>query len=383
MYFVSVPAAACDDQTGDIPDNAPPKSQKADLKLVAPSKASAVETEPPEPDPSSLAARILQMHATAEPEEKPGCRPPRFVGDQDDTSFEVPGVLKRGASPPRKPGLDPEPVPPPVTAPPGPSAGTGPSFKAMLISTIFALSAAGAAVMVFWPSSSETPADNRQVATELISAEPTIEGLIDADATANRTANAQNSSGPSSDQIAAAKQRIRLAFADSGRGISSAASQAAVASAPARDADKVQARLAPVPSGPAPTLSPHQPAPFPQVASTRATAFAIPALSATGQTAQTTLTLAPEEQQPGAAASLEGEPARSEPVIAQDPDYPNSGKILASVNLRQSEDKDGQILTTIPAGTEVSFDTCGTWWCGVSFEGQKGFVGQKFLERGQ
>ena len=153
MYFVSVPAAACDDQTGSHPDNASQNTAKADLRLVAPAETPVSDPDPSiEGDPSALAARILQLHATSETEERANCRPPKLVGDHEDPAIEMPGILKRSDPLHKSAGLDPMPVPQPrVARRRAADTRSGPSFKTLLACAILAVSVTGPAVYLFVP----------------------------------------------------------------------------------------------------------------------------------------------------------------------------------------------------------------------------------------
>ncbi|WP_422375998.1 SH3 domain-containing protein [Roseibium sp.] len=386
MYFVSVPAAACDDQPGSPPDNASKNTSKTDLRLVetpAPFAAGPLATT--ETDPSALAARILQLHATSETFERRNRRPPKLVGDSEETAFDIPGVLKRDDTSSENVKLAPSPVPQPDTFEVSVSARSGPSFKALLASTVLAVSAVGSAVFLLIPTSPAPVADSRNVETQVIATEPTIESLIDADRSAIAVDKPTQSDAPSQAEITRAKNRIRDAFAASG---TVSDTTATLASSQQRnqvaDIGKEQSRLRT--SGPDQqgTVSPHVPSSLPRLASTDASTIALPAYAVAAQNDVPAIAEPPKfETGTLPAAETLTEPVTSPQTDTQIEGYPNTGTIQASVNLRQSDDKDGVILTTIPAGTEVRYDSCGTWWCGVSYEGQTGFVGQKFLQRAQ
>lgn len=60
---------------------------------------------------------------------------------------------------------------------------------------------------------------------------------------------------------------------------------------------------------------------------------------------------------------------------------PKSGTTTATVNLRETEDKNAKIVAVLPEGTEVRYSDCSKWWCNVAHGGKSGYVGQKFLAR--
>ncbi|WP_269582526.1 SH3 domain-containing protein [Roseibium sp. Sym1] len=388
MYFVSAPAAACEDFAGIHSDNAPKKIKKTDLKLVPNIQGSqAAKVDGPVATSDTLAAKILEMHAASSSPEQAACRPPKLKGVSDDPAFEMPGVLKRPEKKITASSLRPDPVPQPVTGRPvfG-GLRKHPGFKILLVGTLLVLSAGGLAA--FYSPGAPIGDGERTVPTERIAAEPTIESLIAGSTPSGQKAAGTLDSGtPTAEQIARAKDRIRNAFQESGRSADlNTDPTLPLSTPPARDQDgKVQARLTTPAADPSRTASPHTPRGSQRVTSDRA-ALAIAASAAAasnrpGSAAVATTTLQTAEEQPvpplhnaSEAAGLPGTPASSEA-------YPNTGRTTAAVNFRRTEDKNAEVLGTIPAGTEVSFDSCGTWWCGVVHEGRKGFVGQKYLER--
>jgi len=400
MYFVPAPAAACDDFPGTSPDNAPkPKqTQKTELKLVPNASPGSTGSAPigptPEPDTdqSSLAARILQMHASADTAGQTGCRPPKLVGAPEDQSLDLPGILKRQASHSAPAGLTPQSVPHPSKGS-GASARTGPGFPALLASTVViaALAAGG-----LYAASGHlfNGQQSRTVASQSIVAEPTIESLIAKDAAAQApSANTENLN-PSPQQIAQAKDRIRRAFHASGALAHTSEDYSRPLSnrlgPEARDGDKNQARLVRPPSSTDLTPSPHASEPVSPIAVTAAgTTIAATRAVSPAQNGSVSVTpgptspIGPAETAAPVAAANEASDTSARAVLPDDGDYPNTGTVTASVNFRQSEDNDATVLGVIPAGTDVRYDTCGPWWCGIVHQGQTGFVGQKFLERTQ
>lgn len=384
MYSVIAPANSCDISTSYRPDNVTAKPPKKDLKLVHTTDTAAIALQDPEPlDASKIAAKILHMHATSEDADIKEARKPKLLDGHEEADLEIPGVFRRPResfdAPPQ------EPTAAPLSDAIKLKARSGlqdPKSKMFLISAIL-IAAIGSAGFAIGMAAANKPVeeDSRLVTTEAISAEPTIEGLIAEDAASPVGAPALHYSGATTAQLENAKERIRLAFAERG------------------------------------TLSTPQVAPlYPQTNDTMPSGSEQPTLTlgdnATGVdaiagsnaqavTAGTTATLAPSITEPASQpeARLQKEttlqsasgdspetasvtPATTDvPASAGSTDYPNKGTITASVNLRKSEDKDGTILAVIPAGTDISFNICGTWWCGVDFNGQTGFVGKKFIEQ--
>ncbi|WP_298957759.1 SH3 domain-containing protein [uncultured Roseibium sp.] len=383
MYSVIAPANSCDISTSYRPDNVTTKPPKKDLKLVHTTDTAALALQDPEPlDASKIAAKILHMHATSEEAAIKEARKPKLLDGHEEPDLEIPGVFRRprdsSETTPPKPAV----VPLPHAIKQKAKSGLqDPKSKMFLISGLL-IAVIGSAGFAIGMAAANKPVeeDARLVTTEAISAEPTIEGLIADDAASPVSATPVHSSGATTAQIENAKERIRLAFAERG------------------------------------TLTTPQVAPlYPQTNDTRPSGSEQPTLdlgdkaigvdAIAGNNAQqvaagTTATIAPSlaEPAPQPETPLQSDPTlRTTPVeltetasvtpkTTSDPgtagtDYPNKGTITASVNLRKSEDKDGTILAVIPAGTEISFNTCGTWWCGVDFDGQTGFVGKKFIER--
>ncbi len=76
---------------------------------------------------------------------------------------------------------------------------------------------------------------------------------------------------------------------------------------------------------------------------------------------------------------------RVNPVTAggdADSQTSQSGHVTASVNLRGDDKKDAQILAVVPEDAEVKVGACDKWWCAVTYEGQTGFVGVKYVKTG-
>lgn len=394
MYFVSAPAAACDDFRAITPDNASNQNNRTDLKLVASEPtASLPPAEGPasEPDldtdPGALAARILQMHAASDAPEQPGCPAPKLIGTTEDPALDLPGILQRRTGPAAALRLDPDVVPQLAPAAIPEASRSGPGFVPLLASTAVLAVLLGGGFYVFSSSLPGQSQETRLVQTQEITPAPTIESLIAEDTAA------QEDNAPNAQQVANAKDRIRRAFHASGTaahvpGASSEASLDAGAASMMEDG-KIQARLAPNSPQSIATRSPHSDGSTLRLA-TAATDLQLPASglsgpqSAAGPTPTGTPSALPGAPAPQAAADdTTVVTASLEETAVVDGSYPHQGVISAAVNMRQSDDKDAPVLEVIPAGTEVRYDACGPWWCGVTHQGKTGFVGQKFLTRTQ
>lgn len=398
MYFVSAPAAACDDLQGFVPDNATKHSPKTDLKLISTTSVSHLRPiENTEISSDILAARILQMHASSDTPEKAACPPPKLIGDTEDPVFEMPGVLQRAERPDRKgpsPRLEPDPVPQPRTAARASAARrTHPGTKTLVAGTAAVVTIAGLAGLWAFGDTPDTGI-TRTVATQNIVAEPTIEGLIAADVSAGQDPDSTSANGaPTAEQIARAKDRIRNAFHASGRPAHTADDLARPLNNSTAQADdgKIQARLAIPPRVEEQTASPHAGLDSQTLASASGTLPVepdAPAVASSGAEPATVTVQPPAspsaiQEAPTGEAPTAAAPTDVSGTAAGSGDYPNTGTVTAAVNFRRTGDKDADVLGIIPANTEVSYDTCGSWWCGVIHNGQPGFIGQKYLERSQ
>ena len=224
MYSVTAPANTCDFPEGHDPDNAP---QKNELKLVVPTilprtmksllaKPKFTQWRQTQVLTPALAAKILQMHATADELKPTASRRPTLTGATDEAGFDMPGVLRTPVRGSRNIGLQPEQVPAPAAV--SKAAANfrhGPSFRTLLISTLVIVGVgAGAVYLSLSDLLAGKEADSRTVQTQLINTEPTIESLIAGadpeyqgrtDLTATPTASAE--------QVKSAKDRIREVFA--------------------------------------------------------------------------------------------------------------------------------------------------------------------------
>ena len=395
MYSVTAPATACDFPEGHDPDNAP---QKNGLKLVVPTAAlngddapdnvpdNHAKTEDTDPDATTLAAKVLQMHATSADLKPTTSRRPTLSGETDEAGFDMPGVLRTPLRGTHTAGLQPEHVPAPAkVAKAADSFRQGPSFRTLLVSTLLIVGiGSGAVAFSLSGLLGGKTSGSRTVETQQINAATTIESLIAGvesefegrtDLTAEPKASAE--------QIKLAKDRIRQVFAS--RPTASLAPEDPsnpVGHDAGKAADgKIQARLAP-----------RQPAPVkitPQAAQTNSAVVASAAVaSPAADVNPVSNALSPKADARTATASVSAPfpaPAPAPAPVAVDANtsgdaFPHAGKIKSSVNLREAQNKDATVLAVIPAGTEVRYSSCGDWWCGVQYDGKTGYVGENFLE---
>ncbi|MEM9630060.1 MAG: SH3 domain-containing protein [Pseudomonadota bacterium] len=403
MYSVIAPAAGCDNQQGHRTDNANQENKKNELKLVSSSSAEASDDQGElQPlDPSEIAAKILQMHAIADDAKTASAREPKLVDNQDETSFEMPGVLRRPREADTYSSLQPDDVPPP-----GNNSRrleftpSGLSLKIIVCSALLIAAAGGAGIVFAMPSFlSQEETSSLPVDTQKIAAEPTIESIIASEniATAETAlpssavpVTAEKQEAPTVDpatpqQIANAKDRIRDAFA-AGKASSSEQSVLTTQTAqttPVADqpvnalANQAQARLERNGDPELPTSVDSSTGRLPVLASTSST---VP-IPQNLMPAPTSSAAVPQTSEGVPVTQEEETAALTTAAVASDPSYPNVATTSASVNLRQSDDKNATIIGVIPENAEVQFSECGKWWCAVSYNGKTGFVGQKYLER--
>ncbi|MES0879139.1 SH3 domain-containing protein [Roseibium sp. SCP14] len=352
-------------------------------------------------DPSEIAAKILQMHATSDDAKSASAREPKLVDNQDETSFEMPGVLRRPRERDGYSALEPDAVP----ALENRSRRlefkpSGLSLKIAVCSALLIAAAGGAGIVFAMPSFlSQEETSSRPVDTQSIATEPTIESIIASEnvATAENTTQpatapvvAETQAAPAVDpatpqQIANAKDRIRNAFA------------AGNESAPEQSGPTTQtAQTTPVNDQPVNALANQALARLerngdPEVPnSVDSSNGRLPVLASTSRTVPIPQSLMPAPPSSGTVpqtsedvpVTRETEAApQTTAAVTSDPSYPNVATTSASVNLRQSDDKNAKIIGVIPENATVQFSECGKWWCAVSYDGKTGFVGQRYLER--
>ena len=427
MYSVIAPAASCDEEQGHRTDDATQENNKNDLKLVSFPEGSVDTGEDIQPvDPSEIAAKILQMHASADEVKATGSREPKLVWGHEDTSFEIPGVLRRPRENDPYVALQPEPVPEPARSDrKSGSVPMGPRSMALVCCALLAVAAGGVAVIFGMPGpTGQEAATSRTVETEVIAPEPAaVSAATAAEQSAGSTSStvatqaeqqtASNVTAATPQQIAKAKDRIRTAFATGSTSAPATSGQPArVAEQPVNVlANQAQLRLEQTDKTVEPQAVAGASGNLPVIASTAETVpipdNLIPAPSRVqapitsdqdpvGSTTEPVISTAepvvnasepatglqtPQAETTPLPASEATQPLETAAALPSDPSYPNTATTTASVNMRQSEEKDATIIAVIPQDTQVQFNECGKWWCGVVYEGKSGFVGEKYLVR--
>ncbi|WP_029061448.1 SH3 domain-containing protein [Labrenzia sp. DG1229] len=388
MYSVSAPANTCDTRKGRNEDPTPEQAEACDPRLISGSQSNdEFRNTLQSIDPSELAAKILQLHTGAKNKHTPDIKRPRMIEDGEEDLFEMPNVLQN-RSIRELPKSDPIQVTDSRSKHSAKNSG-GPSFRFLLASTLIIGLAGGAALALGLPEMLNAEKNvARPVETELILANPSLDAPSSqkSDTLASGEENQASSEWPSATpaQIAKAKDRIQKAFAVGGSSTPNPVTLARVSkktatnstSSPPRATDQSDRRIAaanaeqpPIRTG-YPLLASNAtvtpvPSPLASSAETRESAAIEPVVSASQN--------AIDEN----ASRL---PARSG-AEQTNVSYSNTGRTLASVNMRSTEDKNGEIIAVIPEDTQVGFQECGAWWCGVTYQGKTGFVGQKYLER--
>ncbi|WP_306143553.1 hypothetical protein [Roseibium sp. MMSF_3412] len=341
-------------------------------------------------DPGELASKILQLHAAAEDIDDTGPQKPSLAAGSNDGPLEMPGILRKADHAEKIADVvNRSAQKTPRSKAPGGRRFSTPRFRTLAAGTLLVGLAGGAALALGLPDMmiADAPA-TRPVSTELIVTEPPLApaaGTTVADTApaisdheSAGIANPFNTATPQ--QIAEAKDRLRLAFASGNTGIahmSPGSGDRAVAPVyPQAPSDQPAATEA-VPNTAVPIANPTPGLSTPAYARRRTADPQSPRPQPRENEAVATNN-SPDAVLIKAAAG----PAPVEASPEQGPGaYPNSGRTTASVNMRISEKKNSEIIAVIPGNTAVSFNECGKWWCGVEYEGKTGFVGQRFVNR--
>jgi len=391
MYSVTAPAKSCAIPTDRSENTGKSFQARRDFKVIGGAHSSSeFRKSLRNIDPGELASKILQLHAAARESHDTGLQRPSMAADTSDSPFEVPGVLRKSddaekiadvvtRSAQKKQRAQNRPVKLPRSS----------RFRTLAAGTLLVGLAGGAALALGLPDMMiEEEPTTRPVATELIVAEPPV-------ASAAHTAGTEGASGGSGytstvasdtfntatpQQIAEAKDRLRLAFASGNTGIygtSAGASDDPVAPVyPQAPSDQAAiASVVPNTEAVVPSLSAGLTKPAyarPASAETPSVHTVLPSNEAiaTNNSPDAVVVDTAAGQAPVEAKTEQGGGA-----------YPHSGKTTASVNMRSSEQKNSEIIAVIPGNTAISFNECGKWWCGVEYEGKTGFVGQRFVNR--
>lgn len=403
MYPVTAPAKSCASQPDPSERTGKELSARREFKVISGAHSNGeFRKSLRKIDPGELASKILQLHAAADRTDPGDAQKPDMAAEPHDVPFEIPGVLRKTD--------DAEKIADVVkrSAAKNPdtlhSAGNRSAklrVRPLVAAALLVALAGGAALALGLPDmmTADEP-ETRPVATQLIVTDPPPVSAIQRPETETaastgapeRAANTGPFNTATPEQIAEAKNRLRLAFASGNTGASPAP-----ATAPAGAAAPVYPQATPTQAA---TTAPLQDASLPvsgPSAGLTTPPYAVTVTSAnqsgqagTSTTASASVSAVISESEAIAAnnspaavvSAAEAGTAPVETAPAQDVGaYANSGKTTASVNLRLSEKKNSEIIAVIPANTTVSFNECGKWWCGVEYDGQTGFVGQRFVER--
>ncbi|MEL7527507.1 MAG: hypothetical protein AAFN16_17140 [Pseudomonadota bacterium] len=388
MYSVTAPAKSCAIPTDRSDTTGKPVQARRDFKVIGGAHSSAeFRKSLRKIDPGELASKILQLHAAAPEPDETGPEKPSMTAGTSDSPFEIPGVLRKSD--------DAEKIADVVNR----SAQKKqrkqhrpaklPRFRTLAAGVLFAGLAGGAALALGLPDMliADEPA-TRPVSTERIVAEPPVASTAETTMTDGVSAISNPESAAATDpfntatpqQIAEAKDRLRLAFASGNTG------------QPQTTASAGDGSGAPVyPQAPSDPSVLADAAPTTAVAvSTVAAGLSTPAYARQAPAETRSENTVPPDNDAVAAnnspdavlnaaaavpAVVEAEPAQD--ISA----YPHSGTTTAAVNMRFSEKRNSEIIAVIPSNTTVSFNECGKWWCGVEYDGKTGFVGQRFVNR--
>ncbi|WP_420410827.1 SH3 domain-containing protein [Roseibium sp.] len=385
MKAVSAQTHVCDPQTEGTPDNAKEQSFSIQADLT---KDLGEETKTPidrlhagsdEHDPSELAARILQLHAANDAALPQRTKRPELLWEDDDP-LQMPVVF---ASDSASEWLSKDHQ---QTFRPSQPTRYGPSFRALLASTVL-LAAAGSGAIALGLPDMVGNADTKvlEVQTTKISAVPKEDRF--AGITTSQSSSSSNSANPK--QIEKAKDRIRQAFVDTSPNSQNQTTDISGRTAPPETGQSTipsSSTTADVPSLPL-APPPEALAAIPKTGSIPPAVLKEPAKATLEQTQSDTSLQ--DKSDGGKRPELPQQEflkerqsaAPSKATAGKDAGPSNTGIVTASVNLRQSDQKNGKIIGTVPDGTEIQYETCGKWWCEVVYEGKTGFVGQKFVQR--
>lgn len=392
MYSISVPPREIEAQPDRHPDSKHPVTPDRELKLVGTSQRkhqteAAQEVQPEAAD--LLAAKILHLHAVAEDVES---KEPNPIDKCEEPALDVPGILWR----PKEDNGPTAPTPEyfSLSEDDRISSGAlrnGPSFKALLISSLLIVAAGTSAIAVSMTDLLTDRGDGtRTVETQSITPEPTIESLIaesDAGASGSQNGAGSATNGAGGEQETAkakAKAQIRKVLAGRDPATPAPANrEATVAETPqSSQADKIQSRVAPRQvAGLAPATSKPSDAeaapPRPEQNTPRLVD------STAGQPADAEPELmpsAPSTRAAPEAGEISAAPEQSE-ALSADPSFPTTGLVTTAVNMRRTADNDGEVIAVVPENTEIRFNECGPWWCNILYEDQSGFISEKYLQR--
>lgn len=405
MYPVTAPANSCASQPDPSERTGKELSARREFKVISGAHSSGdFRKSLRKIDPGELASKILQLHAAADRTDPGDAEEPNLAAEPHDVPFEIPGVLRKTDDAEKMADVvkrSAERIPDTLHRAGNRSAKL--RVRPLVAAALLVGLVGGAALALGLPdmTASDEP-ETRPVATQLIVTDPppvsaTQSPVTETAASAGVPESAAktapfNTATP--EQIAEAKNRLRLAFASGNTGTAPAPTTASAAAPvyPQASPD-LSASAAPLKDASLPGSE------LPAGLTTPAYAVAVTSATQSGQASISTRTSTtasasvsasiPDSEAIAAnnspAATISATEAGTVPVettSAQDVGaYANSGKTTASVNMRLSEKKNSEIIAVIPANTTISFKDCGKWWCGVEYDGKTGFVGQRFVER--
>lgn len=391
MYPVTAPAKSCAMPKDRPQCSGKPIQARRDFKVVGSAPSSAeFRRSLRKIDPGELASKILQLHAAAEVVDDTAPPKPSLAAGSNDGPFEMPGVLRKADHAEKIADVvNRSAQKTPRSKAPGGRRFSTPRFRTLAAGTLLVGLAGGAALAFGLPDMmiADAPA-TRPVSTELIVTEPPLAPAagttvadtvpVISDHESAGIAKPFNTATPQ--QIAEAKDRLRLAFASGNTGIvhmSPGSGDRAVAPVyPQTPADQ-SATTEAVPNTAVPAANPTPGLSTPAYARRAPTDPQSPR-PLTQENEAVAANNSPDAVLITAAAGPAPVKAAPEQGLGA---YPNSGRTTASVNMRISGKKNSEIIAVIPANTTISFNECGKWWCGVEFEGETGFVGQRFVNR--
>ncbi|WP_422038999.1 hypothetical protein [Roseibium sp.] len=403
MYPVTAPANSCASQPDPSERTGKELSARREFKVISGAHSSGdFRKSLRKIDPGELASKILQLHAAADRTDPGDAEKPNLAAEPHDVPFEIPGVLRKADDAEKMADV----VKRSAERNPDTLHSAGNRSAKLRVRPLVAAAllvglAGGAALALGLPDmmASDEP-ETHPVATQLIVTAPppvsAIQSPVTETAASARVPERAAKTGPfntaTPEQIAEAKNRLRLAFASGNTGASATpATTRAGAVAPVypQAAPAQAATTVPLQDGSLPVSG------LSAGLTTPPYAVAVPSATQSGQASTSTTASASvstgisdseaiaANNSPAAVVSAsEAGTVPIETTSAKDVGaYANSGKTTASVNMRLSEKKNSEIIAVIPANTTISFNDCGKWWCGVEYDGKTGFVGQRFVER--
>ncbi|WP_165814594.1 SH3 domain-containing protein [Labrenzia sp. 011] len=386
MYSFSAPATTCDPFPSHDPEQHPLPATRSDLRLVEirPPATAGARTDKGRV-PLDLAEKVLRRHAAAAETGRETLRAPKPSFRRENSATATPEVFERSLEEDQTPAPNEEIAGMTLDELPSSAPGhQGPRLKTLIASTLVLIVFGGGAIALAKSGLFATgQVSSREGAAQPIAVEPTLESLIESslpalsDTTPDLApADAARSDDAEELQIARAKEQLREAFAAQGVTAGTQTGPAEASGATGLSQGKIQARLDPRRiAAPAATVQ-HRPQDPPALAAATEAVAQPDATAESGTQEQTAQEVRDVPQAEDSSAN-----AAAPKASGADPSFTTTGRIASAVNLRQSADKNAEILAVLPAGAEIRVGECGAWWCAIQHDGQTGFVGEKFLER--